>query len=73
MIFNSIKHTYIHDNFTDYNTHLPLNEISNKINNIPNTLESKNYNNIYMQKSKFPNPKKILKFKITNYLKNISN
>ena len=48
MIFDSIKHVHIHDNFGDDDAHLPLGEGSIKLNDIVNTLESKNYNGIYI-------------------------
>ena len=48
MIFDSIKHIHIHDNFGDDDAHLPLGEGSIKLNDIVTTLESKNYNGIYI-------------------------
>jgi sugar phosphate isomerase/epimerase len=48
MIFDSIKHIHIHDNFGDDDAHLPLGEGSIKLNDIVNTLESKNYDGIYI-------------------------
>ncbi len=48
MIFDSIKHIHIHDNFGDDDAHLPLGEGSIKLNDIVNNLESKNYNGIYI-------------------------
>ena len=48
MIFDSIKHVHIHDNFGDDDAHLALGEGSIKLNDIVNTLESKKYNGIYI-------------------------
>lgn len=48
MIFDSIKHIHIHDNFGDDDAHLALGEGSIKLNDIVNTLESKKYNGIYI-------------------------
>ncbi len=48
MIFDSIKHIHIHDNFGDDDAHLPLGEGSIKLNDIVNTLESKNFKGIYI-------------------------
>lgn len=48
MIFDSIKHIHIHDNFGDDDSHLPLGEGSIDLKYIVNTLESKNYDGIYI-------------------------
>lgn len=48
MIFDSIKHIHIHDNFGDDDAHLPLGEGSIDLKRIVNTLESKNYDGIYI-------------------------
>jgi len=48
MIFDSIKHIHVHDNLGDDDSHLPLGEGSIDLKYIINTLESKNYDGIYM-------------------------
>ena len=48
MIFDSIKHIHIHDNFGDDDSHLALGEGSIDLNHIVNNLENKNYNGIYI-------------------------
>lgn len=48
MIFDSIKHIHIHDNFGDDDSHLPLGEGSIDLKRIVNTLESKNFDGIYI-------------------------
>ena len=48
MIFDSIKHIHVHDNLGDDDTHLPLGEGSIDLKYIINTLESKNYDGIYI-------------------------
>ena len=48
MIFDSIKHVHVHDNLGDDDTHLPLGEGSIDLKYIINTLESKNYDGIYI-------------------------
>ncbi|WP_458456155.1 sugar phosphate isomerase/epimerase family protein [Methanobrevibacter sp.] len=48
MYFDSIKHIHIHDNFGDDDSHLALGEGSIDLNHIVNTLESKNYDGIYI-------------------------
>lgn len=48
MIFDSIKHVHAHDNFGDDDSHLPLGEGSIDLKYIINTLESKNYDGIYI-------------------------
>ena len=48
MIFDSIKHVHVHDNLGDDDSHLPLGEGSIDLKYIINTLESKNYDGIYM-------------------------
>lgn len=47
MIFDSIKHIHIHDNFGDDDAHLPLGEGNIDLKRIVNTLESKNFDGIY--------------------------
>ncbi len=48
MIFDSIKHVHVHDNLGDDDSHLPLGEGSIDLKYIINTLESKNYDGIYI-------------------------
>ena len=48
MIFDSIKHVHVHDNLGDDDSHLPLGEGSIDLKYIINTLESKNYDDIYI-------------------------
>ncbi len=48
MIFDSIKHIHVHDNLGDDDSHLPLGEGSIDLKYIINTLESKNYDGIYI-------------------------
>ncbi len=48
MIFDSIKHIHIHDNFGDDDSHLALGEGSIELKRIVNNLESKNYDGIYI-------------------------
>lgn len=48
MIFDSIKHIHIHDNFGDDDSHLALGEGDIQLKDIVNTLEKKNYNGIYI-------------------------
>ena len=48
MIFDSIKHVHVHDNFGDDDSHLPLGEGSIDLKCIINTLEEKNYDGIYI-------------------------
>ena len=48
MIFDSIKHIHMHDNFGDDDAHLPFGEGSIDLKRIVNNLESKNYNGIYI-------------------------
>ncbi|WP_405296477.1 sugar phosphate isomerase/epimerase family protein [Methanobrevibacter sp.] len=48
MIFDSIKHIHIHDNFGDDDAHLSLGEGSIDLKRIVNTLENKNYEGIYI-------------------------
>lgn len=48
IIFDSIKHVHAHDNFGDDDAHLPLGEGNIKLNDIINSLESKNYKGIYI-------------------------
>jgi sugar phosphate isomerase/epimerase len=48
MIFDSIKHIHIHDNFGDDDSHLPLGEGSIDLKCIVNTLEKNNYDGIYI-------------------------
>ena len=48
MIFDSIKHIHIHDNFGDDDSHLALGEGSIALNDIVNTLEEKNFDGIYI-------------------------
>ena len=48
MIFDSIKHIHIHDNFGDDDAHLALGEGSIDLKHIVETLESKSYNGIYI-------------------------
>ena len=48
IIFDSIKHIHAHDNFGDDYAHLPLGEGNIKLNDIINSLESKNYKGIYI-------------------------
>ena len=48
MIFDSIKHIHIHDNFGDDDAHLALGEGSIDLKHIVNTLENKNYDGIYI-------------------------
>ena len=48
MIFDSIKHIHIHDNFGDDDAHLPLGEGNIELNHIVHTLEEKNYKGIYI-------------------------
>ena len=48
MIFDSIKHVHVHDNLGDDDSHLPLGEGSIDLKYIINTLESKNYDCIYI-------------------------
>ena len=48
MIFDSIKHIHIHDNFGDDDAHLSLGEGSIDLKRIVNNLESKNYSGIYI-------------------------
>ena len=48
MIFDSIKHVHIHDNFGDDDAHLALGEGNIELKRIVNNLESKNYDGIYI-------------------------
>lgn len=48
MIFDSIKHVHIHDNFGDDDAHLPLGEGSIDLKRVVNNLECKNFNGIYI-------------------------
>ena len=48
MIFDSIKHIHIHDNFGDDDAHLALGEGSIELKYIVNSLEEKNYDGIYI-------------------------
>ena len=48
MIFDSIKHIHMHDNFGDDDAHLPLGEGSIDLKRVVNNLESKNYDGIYI-------------------------
>ena len=48
IIFDSIKHVHAHDNFGDDDSHLPLGEGNIELNDIINSLESKNYKGIYI-------------------------
>ena len=48
MIFDSIKHVHVHDNLGDDDSHLPLGEGSIDLKYIIDTLESKNYDGIYI-------------------------
>ena len=48
MIFDSIKHIHIHDNLGDDDTHLPLGEGNIELKRVVETLESKNYDGIYI-------------------------
>ena len=48
MYFDSIKHVHAHDNFGDDDAHLALGEGSIDLKCIINTLESKNYDGIYI-------------------------
>ena len=48
MIFDSIKHIHVHDNLGDDDSHLALGEGSIDLKYIINTLESKNYDGIYI-------------------------
>ena len=48
MIFDSIKHVHVHDNLGDDDSHLALGEGSIDLKYIINTLESKNYDGIYI-------------------------
>ena len=48
MIFDSIKHVHMHDNFGDDDAHLPFGEGSIDLKHIVNTLEKKNYDGIYI-------------------------
>ena len=48
MIFDSIKHIHMHDNFGDDDAHLPFGEGSIDLKGIFNRLEEKNYDGIYI-------------------------
>lgn len=48
MIFDSVKHVHIHDNFGDDDAHLPLGEGSIDLKRVVNNLEEKNFNGIYI-------------------------
>jgi sugar phosphate isomerase/epimerase len=48
MIFDSIKHIHMHDNFGDDDAHLPFGEGSIDLKSIVNKLEEKNYDGIYI-------------------------
>jgi sugar phosphate isomerase/epimerase len=48
MIFDSIKHVHMHDNFGDDDAHLPFGEGSIDLKGIVHKLEEKNYNGIYI-------------------------
>ena len=48
MIFDSIKHTHVHDNFGDDDAHLAFGEGSIDLKGIVNRLEEKNYDGIYI-------------------------
>ena len=48
MIFDSIKHVHIHDNFGDDDAHLALGEGNIDLKHIINSLENKNYDGIYI-------------------------
>ena len=48
MIFDSIKHIHMHDNFGDDDTHLSFGEGSIDLKGIVNRLEEKNYDGIYI-------------------------
>ena len=68
MIFDSIKHIHIHDNFGDDDAHLPLGEGSIKLNDIVNTLESKNFNGIYiLEVNDYDSIKKIYDYMKKNF------
>ena len=48
MIFDSIKHVHMHDNFGDDDAHLAFGEGSIDLKHIVNALEEKNYDGIYI-------------------------
>ena len=48
MIFDTIKHVHIHDNFGDDDAHLSLGEGSIDLKRVVNNLESKNFDGIYI-------------------------
>ena len=48
MIFDSIKHIHMHDNFGDDDAHLPFGEGSIDLKGIVNRLEEKSYDGIYI-------------------------
>ena len=48
MIFDSIKHIHIHDNFVDDDAHLSLGEGNIDLKRVVNNLERKNYDGIYI-------------------------
>ena len=48
MIFDSIKHIHMHDNFGDDDAHLAFGEGSIDLNDIVNRLEKKNYDGTYI-------------------------
>ena len=48
MIFDSIKHIHMHDNFGDDDAHLPFGEGSIDLKDIVNRLEEKSYDGIYI-------------------------
>ena len=48
MIFDSIKHIHMHDNFGDDDAHLSFGEGSIDLKGIVNRLEEKNYDGIYI-------------------------
>ena len=48
MIFDSIKHIHVHDNFGDDDAHLAFGEGSIDLKGIINTFEEKNYDGIYI-------------------------
>ena len=48
MIFDSIKHIHMHDNFGDDDAHLPFGEGSIDLKSIFHKLEEKNYDGIYI-------------------------
>ena len=68
MIFDSIKHVHIHDNFGDDDTHLALGEGSIDLKRVVNNLESKSYDGIYMiEVNDYDSIKKSYKYIIENF------